>query len=490
MTSPLEKAKARYEAEARARDIQECKDYYTFFRRAWRHVDPAPFTDNWHLGYIAEHLEAVYRGEIKELAINVPPGTGKSKEVSVCFTPWIWLQDPTYKVLSTSYASGLADRDARASRELMQSPWYTSRWGMRLEDRGSDNFYRTLKGGYRMAAGTNTAILGWHFNMVIIDDPNDPKETNPDNFAKIINWKRNVLASRRVDPANFKQILIMQRVHDLDMAAYCIEEEGFQVVRIPMRRAYSIESQTKVDARSQYRDPRVDEGTLLWPERYPESVVKHMETVQMGPSVASAQLQQDPVPAGGAIFSLPGVSQTYDQLPDGNWFMAWYQSWDFAVKSKEENDFVSGQVWLVNWPKLYLVDRVHRRMGFVESLAAMDAMSSRWPRSIANILIEDKANGSPIIEVAKAKFPGVLAIEPEGDKVARAYSVQGIVNGLNIFTPTEAALPGIVEWRKEMTRFPKAKNDDDVDATVQLIRHVMNNGHLLATAGKWGKLPI
>ncbi|MEO8683011.1 MAG: hypothetical protein ABI665_28455, partial [Vicinamibacterales bacterium] len=55
-----------------------------YVRQAWHVVEPAtPFVPGWHLDAICEHLEAVSRGEIRNLLINIPPRHAKSLIVSV-----------------------------------------------------------------------------------------------------------------------------------------------------------------------------------------------------------------------------------------------------------------------------------------------------------------------------------------------------------------------------------------------------------------------
>jgi len=45
---------------------------YEFLKQAWPIIEgKTPFIDNWHLKVIAEHLEACYRREIKNLLISV-----------------------------------------------------------------------------------------------------------------------------------------------------------------------------------------------------------------------------------------------------------------------------------------------------------------------------------------------------------------------------------------------------------------------------------
>lgn len=468
-----------YRQEKLARDTAACrKSFYYFFKGAWAQVDPSPFVDNWHLGVVAEYLEALKSGEIRKLAINVPPATGKSLIASVAFPAWVWADDSTQRFFNGSYEQTLAKRDAGKSKMLMRTPWYTSRFGDIIKPGGSDSDYKTIAGGWRFAFGMGSFITGRHPDYHIIDDPTDPHVINVDALEKAIAWRKSKLSTRRRNPAELRQLLIMQRVHDLDMAAHCIEEEGFCALRFPMRRSYAIASVLPggVDP-----DPRA-EGELLWPERYPEETVSRMETVEMGPTVAAAQFQQDPVPEGGAIFTSADLGHEYrGDIPDSNSGF-WLISCDFAFKGAQDSDFVSIQVWCCVWPRFYLVHRYHRRVGFVDSVAALKSTIASFPYC-NTILVEDKANGPAVVDQLKEEVPGIVEIEPEGDKVARAYSVQGFFRAGNVFVPADE--PWMAEYRKEMQRFPKAPNDDDVDATTQALRYFKGNSHLLATEGKW-----
>ena len=45
-----------------------------FVRQAWPILEPStPFVPGWHIDAIIEHLEAVARGQIRNLLVNVPP---------------------------------------------------------------------------------------------------------------------------------------------------------------------------------------------------------------------------------------------------------------------------------------------------------------------------------------------------------------------------------------------------------------------------------
>lgn len=480
--------RSRFERERLAREKRDCKSsLYTFAKRAWEHVDTSQYLDNWHIGVKCEYLEALYRGEILRLAINEPPGCMKSLLTAVMFPPWVWAQDATRRFYSGSYEQTLAKRHAGKAKALMQHPWYQNLFGDIIDDGGSDSDYYTKAGGWMFAFGMGSFITGRHPDYHIIDDPTDPHVVNVDNLVKAIEWRKSKLSTRRRDPSQLRQLLIMQRVHDLDMAAYCVENEGFHVLRFPMRRTYAIVSSLPngVDP-----DPR-KEGELLWPERYPETTVKQFEDVELGPDNAAAQFQQDPVPIGGAIFTKEDTSNLFGLAAKPHSRQGfWLTSSDFAFKDKQQNDFVAIQVWCCLWPKFFLMHREHGHWGFVDSLAKLKSVIAMYPW-IHTHLVEDKANGSAIIDSLKSSVPGLVAVDPQvlgPDKVARAQAVQGFFRAGNVWV--YEGLLGLAEWQKEMRRFPKAPHDDDVDATTQALNYYKRNTGLLGTAGKWGALTM
>jgi len=110
------------------------RSLHHFIRQMWPILEPGrQFVDNWHLGAMCEHLEAVAKGEIGNLLINVPPGTMKSLLVSVGFPAWLWGPQnlPHTRIISASYSAHLSLRDARKSRMIIEDRWYQDRWGDR-----------------------------------------------------------------------------------------------------------------------------------------------------------------------------------------------------------------------------------------------------------------------------------------------------------------------------------------------------------------------
>ena len=52
----------------------------TFVREAWPILEPGtPFVPNWHIDAICDHLEAITKGELNRLIVNIPPRHMKSR---------------------------------------------------------------------------------------------------------------------------------------------------------------------------------------------------------------------------------------------------------------------------------------------------------------------------------------------------------------------------------------------------------------------------
>jgi predicted phage terminase large subunit-like protein len=271
-------------------------------------------------------------------------------------------------------------------------------------------------------------------------------------------WWRGTMASRKADPSQFRRVGIMQRLHESDISARCIEE-GYTLLSLPMRFETERRCVTRWGG-----DRRTVEGELLCPGRFDESTVAATER-DMGSQVAAAQLQQRPSPAKGLIFERDWLAHEWRELPASGTYV---QSWDCTFKDLSTSDYVAGQVWMVSGPRFYLVDRVKARMNFPATKQAIRDMASRHPKAMT-ILVEDKANGSAVIQELTTELSGLIAVTPQGGKVARANAVSPLFEAGNVFVPALSRAPWVAEWREEMATFPMGRHDDDVDTTTQAL---------------------
>lgn len=459
-----------------------------FVRRAWPVTEPARLRWGWHHEAMAEHLEAVARGEVRRLVINVPPGCAKSRVCSVLFPAWRWIEDPPHRFINASYADHVVLRDARACRTLVDTKWWRERWPhVRIPGGAAASkaagYYETSAKGFRFSVTVRGSVTGEHADTQIIDDPIDPLGAAMASGAEldaVLEWWNGTMSSRFREPDKGATVLVMQRLHERDLAAELMRQ-GATVLCLPMRHE-------RLHPRRYARDPRTEEGELLHPERYPEEEVKRLE-VQLGPYGAAAQLQQRPAPKGGGIFRAEWLRRYWTSLPSTS---TWTMSVDCTFKGSDGSDFVSIQVWCHQGPDHYLVDRDTRRMTFTETCAAIEAMAARWPLAITK-LIEAKANGPAIIDALKGKLSGLTLVEPDGGKEARAHAVAPLFASGNVILPhpERAEYPsgqrgavwlrgGVVDLSRDAAEgsfehallgFPRARHDDDVDACTQALNH-------------------
>jgi DNA-directed RNA polymerase subunit RPC12/RpoP len=299
------------EYEEHDRERERCENsLIEFFARAWPQFDPAPVKINWHHELIAEHLEAVMRGEIRKLLISVPPRCSKTSLVNVAWPAWIWAQPedrwgplsgPQVRFMCLSYGQTLSIDIATTARRLVMGPWYQRHWGKRvllLQDQASKENFATTAGGVRLATSMGGATLGRGGDIKILDDPNSVQQAESDiEREQAIRTYDEALATRETDPSTAAEVIIMQRLHERDIAGHVLDTGRGDLVHLMLPMEFD---ERRACVTRWGRDPRTEDGELLWPEQFPRNVVEDRKR-RLGPYAASGQLQQSPVARGGNI---------------------------------------------------------------------------------------------------------------------------------------------------------------------------------------------
>lgn len=262
-----------------------------FTKAAWEQLEPGrQLRWNWHLDVICAYLEAVHRGRIRRLIINVPFGTMKSLLVSVFYPAWVWTHEPSHRWLCGSNEGTLATRDALKMRTLVTSDWYQSYWPIQMDKNQQEKtLFANASIGHRESQGILAKISGKRGDTIIWDDPHDTKQAESDVQRQSIldSWDF-AWSSRMNDPITSSAIVIMQRVHYLDITAHLQNktDQHWVTLAIPMR--YEVgEDAVRYDAgadigRPDLNDPRTFEGELMFPDRFDEQTVKDYEQ-DLGP---------------------------------------------------------------------------------------------------------------------------------------------------------------------------------------------------------------
>jgi len=475
-------ARAKVDRELATRSFRE------FVYQAWYIIEPlTPFVPGWHIEAIIEHLEAVTRGQIRNLLINVPPRHMKSLLVSVLWPAWEWILHPERRWLYSSYAASLSIRDSVKCRTLIESPWYQRFWGDRFalsSDQNTKTRFDNNRSGYRIATSVGGTVTGEGGDRIICDDPHNVQEAESDSVRKsTTEWYDVVMSTRVNDPRTAAKVVVMQRCHQQDLSGHLLEQGGWELLRLPAE----YEGPTRATSIG-FSDPRTQPGELLWPDRFGPSEIANLK-ISLGSYGVAGQLQQRPSPAGGGIFKrhwwrfwqLPGANlpPVIVQLPDGTQVSIaaieiprgvdeQIQSWDCAFKNLETSDYVVGQLWGRVGSVFLLGDQIRDRMDCPGTVKAVREFSQRCPGAFAK-LIEDKANGSAVIQMLQHEIPGILPVNPEGGKVARAAAISPLIEAGNVYLPHPLQAPWVNDFIEECAAFPNGAHDDQVDAMTQAL---------------------
>ena len=142
-----------------------------------------------------------------------------------------------------------------------------------------------------------------------------------------------------------------------------------------------------------------------------------------------------------------------------------FDSWDLAVKDKETSDFIAGVIFGVLGALRYILHVTKKKAGFTESIRAIKNHRERYPL-IQRTVIEDKANGSPAIEVLKKEISGIIRYVPKASKLERLMvCLPAIEAGQLLLPANNIATFNVDDYIGSLTKFPNADYDDDVDAT-------------------------
>jgi predicted phage terminase large subunit-like protein len=485
------KQKARVTSNPETEELEGSLSLFT--RRAWPIIDPADYLHNWHIDCLSEHLEAVSLGQIKRLLINIPPRYMKSIQVSVMWPTWTWAKRPESKWIFTSYAQSLSTKHSVDRRLILQSDWYRKNWGDRfylLGDQNVKSEYQNNKNGVMVATSVGGTVTGKGADYIVVDDPHNPEEVDSDTIRSgVIEYFRRTLPTRLNNKKTGAIVVVMQRLHEQDLSGHIIEQGGYEHLKLPAESEKRIIVHYPVTGREKVREA----GELLWPEREGPDEIAAVKRA-LGSFNYGAQYGQDPRPSEGGMFKriwwrywchegqeLPpvevriGSNVTYilpEVLPKR--LDEQIQSWDCSFKDSDGSDFVCGQVWGRWKANKYLIDQTKDRMDIIRTMDEIVAWRAKYPRARA-VLVEDKANGPAVIQMLKRKVSGMIPVNPQGGKVARASAVAPEAEAGNVYLPHPLIAPWVTDFINNCAGFPNVVNDDDVDAFTQAMNRLMYN---------------
>jgi len=212
-------------------------DFHSFLMRAFAELSGGvSFVPGWHIETVAAKLEAVRDGKAPRLIVNVPPRHLKSLAASIALPAWLLGHDPTLAIVSVTYAQELSDKFARDCRAIMSSGWCRSAFATRLASpRPPMQELATTQGGFRLATSSVGGVLtGRGADVILIDDPLKPTEAMSESRRAAVNdWFDGTLFSRLNDKIRGAIVVVMQRLHEDDLAGHVMSQGGWEVLSFP-----------------------------------------------------------------------------------------------------------------------------------------------------------------------------------------------------------------------------------------------------------------
>jgi len=424
---------------------------------------------------VCEHLEAVTAGEIPNLLINIPPRYTKSLVVTVGWPTWEWLLKPSTQYIFNSYAASLSLTHSRYRRLLIESDWYQHNWGDRYKlsvDQNTKSEFENSSRGAMLAISTGGG-LGRGGDRIVMDDPHNPRVVESDTERQAVIDHYDLTLCGRLNSATGSKVLVMQRLHEKDLTGHILAKEGLvkdggQWEHIKLE-ALATKPTIVIFPRS-HREIKREINDALCPARHTTEQFKKLQV--NNPRLFAPQYQQTPTPAGGGVVE-EGWWRHYQGPKEASWFDRIVLSWDMAFKDTKTSSYVVGQVWGQKGADKYLLHQVRRHMSFTETLKAFSAQCNdeKWQAFLWAKIVEDKANGTAVLDTLKKKIPGLIAFDPSGmgSKEARAHAVAPEIEAGNVYLPDPDEVPWVKLYKQEWSYVPKGEFWDQVDATTQAL---------------------
>lgn len=392
--------------------------------------------------------------------------THNSLTITESLPSWYLGKYPTRKVILASYNDDFAERFCRRNKEKIRQ------FGDKLFhiqigeiDRATEIELDNHKGRL-ISRGIRSGITGNPGDLIIIDDPIKSREEADSDTWRDKVWAewQNSIKSRL--SAGAKVVVIMTPWHEDDLAARILATEpNATLLRIPVE--------------AEENDPLGRKpGSALCPELGKDDAwladfkASYLSDPKGGARAWTALYQCRPRVEGGNLIQRSWWQ--YFDPKDVTVFGTELISVDAAFKGLDTSDFVAITVWGKLGANYYLRYCMNRKMSFTETLQAIRLVQSLYPAA-RRVLIEDKANGSAIIDVLQREM-FCIPVNPKGGKKSRVNAVSPAIEAGHVFLPMGA--PWLDEYIEQWSAFPAGAHDDMVDSTTQAL------GYMLYSSGE------
>lgn len=476
------------------------KSLYDFVKDFWNTCDPSKFVEGKLIKYYCEVFQYFCRKWIgyeeenivlpekkddeiivdirqgkQNLCLNVPPRHTKSMIFNVFGPVWLWLSAPI-KAVSISHTGGLAAEMNSKRYMIINSEKFKFFFSDIFLVSNTGSYLKDVRGGELRSLNKN-AFTGYGGDVIVNDDLTNA-ETARKDMAEMENaWSyyKNTMPSRINDINKCIIMNIQQRLAPNDITGHILSEESLANTYTFIVMPAYFEKTTHYVCPISGEVITWKKGEYLWPERFGNY---DLLKAQVGNSVFETQYMQKPVASDKTIVKEDMIitKDVYDcpTIEDADMI---YASHDFPVKDKESSDYLGSVLAYKVGSTLYIKDCLEKKMAFVKSVEYVKQLDTLFPGIIQ--IIEDKANGAPILQQLQDEVAGMQAYQPGShSKIQRLESASLYMQSKNVvfvksqfdeMTQTYHTSKSLQNLITRLLNFPFVEHDDIVDAFSQVL---------------------
>lgn len=407
---------------------------------AWVKATTPGYDAGWFHARLCEALErfsaAVAAGQSPRLMIFAPPRHGKTEITTKKFPVWHMARCPGHEVVCASYGQELANDNSRDARVCARSeeanqvfpdirPTTPERRHRRdYQQAVVDRIQRWAMGNGSLytAVGVGGPLTGRGCHVGILDDPiKDAEQANSLTYRNAVEDWYNTTFRTRIAPGG-GVILMSTRWHDDDLPGRLLKKAKDD----PEADQWEVLSFAAI---AEEDEPDRKAGEALHPSRWPLAELRKLKaalTDRFGPRWWLALFQQRPAPAVGDLFkrTMPTFTRFYAEAPLDRARRAdrVFLSIDANFKETDGGSYGCARVIAQTGQDFAIVDELRVRAGYGAFKAGCVSLAGKYP-TISVTLVEDKANGSALVDELSGVLPNVIAYDKGAKSKREAWEL-------------------------------------------------------------------
>lgn len=317
-----------------------------------------------------------------------------------------------------------------------------------------------------MATSIGGSVTGLGADWIIIDDPLKAEDALSKPLRERVNsFFSGTLHSRLNNKLEGKIVLVMQRLHEQDLAGYLLEQGGWSELKLQ-----AIAEDDGEIALGEGEVHQRKKNDLLQPDRETLEVLDR-ERIIMGSGAFQAQYQQTPVPDAGNLIKREWLRE-YVALPERS-LGRLVLSVDTAQKTEPSNDYTAVTAWLRIGEQHYLIEVYRGRWDYPTLRSKMVELWDLYRPE--RMLIEDAGSGTGLIQDLRHVRADIVSvpIKATDSKSVRVGTASALIENGRVYLPKEA--PWLQQCLTELLGFPAARYDDITDSVVQYLNWVRSS---------------